>query len=67
MRNRHILQTTSYNRRIGVLQNSDYILMRESLEKYLDHIRELDIDNYDEIEQLKLMFIRLDHHIDRLR
>ncbi len=50
-----------------MLQNTDYILMRESLEKYLDHIRELDIDNRDEIEQLKLMFIRLDHHIDRLR
>lgn len=64
--NRHIWKTY-YNRRIGVLQNSDYILMRESLEKYLDHIRELDIDNRDEIEQLKLMFIRLDHHIDRLR
>ncbi|RZG42487.1 hypothetical protein EXU28_18920 [Acinetobacter wuhouensis] len=64
--NRHIWKTY-YNRNIGVLQNSDYILMRESLEKYLDHIRELDIDNYDEIEQLKLMFIRLDHHIDRLR
>ncbi len=41
--------------------------MRDSLEKYLDHIRELDIDNYDEIDQLKLLFIKLDHHIDRLR
>ena len=65
--NRHIWKTTHYNRNIGVLRNSDFILIRESLEKYLDHIRELDIDNRDEIEQLKLMFIRLDHHIDRLR
>ncbi len=41
--------------------------MRDSLEQYLDAIRELDIDNYDEIDQLKLLFIKLDHHIDRLR
>ena len=41
--------------------------MRESLEKYLDYIRELDVDNRDEIDELKMMFRRLDHHIDRLR
>ena len=41
--------------------------MRDSLEKYLDQIRELDTDNYDEIDQLKLLFIKLDHHIDRIR
>ena len=41
--------------------------MRESLEKYLGEIQQLDIDNYEEIEQLKLLFIKLDHHIDRLR
>ena len=64
--NRHIWRTT-YSRKIGSLNNSDYIFMRESLEKYLDHIRELDVDNHNEIEQLKLLFIRLDHHIDRLR
>ena len=66
-RNRHIWRTTSYNRNIGVLKNSDYLLIRESLEKYLDHIRELDVNNYDEIDELKLMFIRLDQHITRLR
>ena len=65
--NRHIWKTTHYNRNIGVLHKSDYVFMRDSLEKYLDHIRELDIDNYDEIDQLKLLFIKLDHHIDRLR
>ena len=65
--NRHVWRTTFYNRNIGVLQKSDYVFMRDSLEKYLDQIRELDIDNYDEIDQLKLLFIKLDHHIDRLR
>lgn len=67
MNNRHVWKTTFYNRNIGVLQKSDYIFMRDSLEHYLDAIRELDIDNYDEIDQLKLLFIKLDHHIDRLR
>lgn len=65
--NRHVWKTTFYNRNIGVLQKSDYIFMRDSLEQYLDAISELDIDNYDEIDQLKLLFIKLDHHIDRLR
>ena len=41
--------------------------MRESLEKYLDQIRELDTDNHEEIDQLKLLFIKLDHHIQRMR
>ena len=67
MKNRHIWRTTFYNRNIGVLQKSDYIFIRDSLEKYLDQIRELDTDNYNEIDQLKLLFIKLDHHIDRLR
>ena len=67
-KNRHIWKTVEpYNRNIGMLRNSDYILIRESLEKYLDHIRELDTNNYDEIDELKLMFIRLDHHINRMR
>lgn len=66
-RNRHVWQTSFYNRNIGVLQKSDYIFIRDSLENYLDQIRELDTDNYNEIDQLKLLFIKLDHHIDRLR
>ena len=66
-RNRHVWKTTFYNRNIGVLQKSDYIFMRDSLEKYLDQIRKLDTDNHNEIDQLKLLFIKLDHHIDRLR
>jgi len=67
MINRHIYRTGFYNRNIGILNKSDYVFMRDSLEKYLDQIRELDIDNYDEIDQLNLLFIKLDHHIDRLR
>ena len=67
MKNRHVWQTSFYNRNIGVLVKSDYVFMRESLEKYLGEIQQLDIDNYEEIDKLKLLFIKLDHHIDRLR
>ncbi|TCB23076.1 hypothetical protein E0H77_13550 [Acinetobacter sp. ANC 4633] len=67
MRNRHIWATSFYDRNIGVLQKSDYVLMRESVDKYLDLIRELDVDNYDEIDKLKLLLLRLDHHIARMR
>lgn len=67
MRNKHFWKTSFYDRNIGVLQNSDYVLMRDSVDKYLDLIRELDVDNYDEIEKLKLLLIRLDHHISRMR
>lgn len=65
--NRHVWKTTFYNRNIGVLHKSDYVFMRDCLEKYLGGIQQLDIDNYEEIDQLKLLFIKLDHHIDRLR
>ena len=41
--------------------------MCECLEKCLEEIQQLDIDNYEEIDKLKLLFIKLDHHIDRLR
>ena len=67
MRNRHIWATSHYDRNIGALQKSDYVLMRDSVDKYLDLIRELDDDNYDEIDKLKLLLIRLDHHIARMR
>ena len=67
MRNRHIWSTSFYDRNIGALQKSDYVLMRDSVDKYLDLIRELDVDNYDEIDKLKLLLIRLDHHIATIR
>lgn len=65
--NRHIFRTSFYDRNKGVLFKSDYVFIRESLEKYLDQIRELDTDNHEEIDQLKLLFIKLDHHIQRMR
>jgi len=67
VKNRHVYKTIAYDRNKGVLLKSDYILIRESLEKYLDQIRSMDADNYAEIDRLKLLFIKLDHHIDRLR
>ena len=63
---RHLYATTSYNRKIGVLVKDDYLFMRECLENYLEYIQGLDIDNHDEIDILKILFIKLDHHINRL-
>ena len=34
--NRHIFKINFYDRNKGVLFKSDYVFMRESLEKYLD-------------------------------
>ena len=66
--NRHIFRTSFYDRNKGVLFKSDYVFIRESLEKnYLDQIRELDSDTHEEIDQLKLLFIKLDHYIQRMR
>ena len=64
--NRHIFKTSFYDCKKGVLFKSDYVFMRESLEKYLDQNRELDTDNHEEIDQLKLLFIKLDHYIQRM-
>ena len=66
MNNKHVWKTSFYNRNIEVLYKSDYVFIRECLEKYLGEIQHLDIDNYEEIDQLKLLFIKLDHHLDRL-
>ena len=65
--NHHIFKTSFYDRNKGVLFKSDYVFMRECLDKYLANIQQLDIDNYEEIDQLKLLFIKLDHHIQRMR
>jgi len=65
--NRHIFRTSFYDRNKGVLFKSDYVFIRESLEKYLVQICELDTNNHEEIDQLKLLFIKLDHHIQRMR
>lgn len=51
----------------GVLLKSDYVFMLASLESYLGHIQGLGTDNYEEIYELKLFFIKLNHQIQRLR
>ena len=66
--NPHLYKTGSYDRSKGVLTRADYLFMRECLENYLDKIQQdFDQENYQEIMQIKLLFIKLDHHIDRLR
>ena len=39
----------------------------EFLKRYINQFRKLDTDNHEEIDQLKLLFIKLDHHIQRMR
>ena len=66
--NPHLYKTGSYDRSKGVLTRADYLFMRECLENYLEKIQQnFDQENDREIMQIKLLFIRLDHHIDRLR
>jgi len=67
MVNRHLYKTFTYDRKIGVLTKHDFELIRCSLESYLAQICKLEIDNHNEIEQLKLLFIKLDHQIERFR
>lgn len=42
-----------------------FIYMRNLLEKVLEDLQEADLDNDEEITKLKILFIRLDHHITR--
>ena len=66
--NPHLYKTGSYDRSKGVLTRADYLFMRECLENYLEKIQQdFDQENDQEIMQIKLLFIRLNHHIDRLR
>ena len=66
--NPHLYKTGSYDRSKGVLTRADYLFMRECLENYLEKIQQdFDQENDQEIMQIKLLFIRLDHHNDRLR
>ena len=65
--NRHIYRTTSYDRKKGALTKDDYMYMRDLLETVLQQMQESDLDHDEEITKLKILFIRLDHHIDRLR
>ncbi|ENV82830.1 hypothetical protein F941_01596 [Acinetobacter bouvetii DSM 14964 = CIP 107468] len=63
MINKHIYKPVSYDRKKGVLTKDDYVYMRDLLETVL---QESDLDHDEEITKLKILFIRLDHHIDRL-
>ena len=64
---RHIYRTTSYDRKKGSLNKDDYVYMRDLLETVLVQLQESNLDRDEEITKLKILFIRLDHHIDRIR
>ena len=66
MTNRHIYGTVLYNRNKGVLRKEDYIFMRECLEKHLENMQLSNEDLAREIDTLKVLFIKLDHIINRL-
>lgn len=61
-----IWRTVSYDRNIGSLNKKDYEFIRNSLENYLSYLQSIPINNHDEIDKLKIFFIKLDHHIDRM-
>ena len=65
MINRHLYRTASYDRKKGVLTKDDYVYMRDLLETVLVQLQESDLDHDEEITKLKILFIRLDHHIAR--
>ena len=66
-RNRHIYKTVSYDRKIGVLLKTDYLFIQDLLERQLVVMQSLDIDNHKEIDRLKILFIKLEHEIQRFR
>ena len=65
--NPHLYKTGSYDRNKGTLTRADYEYMRDLLETVLEQLQNSELDNDKEIDQLKQFFIKLDHHIDRLR
>ena len=65
MINRHIYKTVRYDRKKVVLTKDDFIYMRDLLESVLVQMQESDLDHDEEITKLKILFIRLDHHIAR--
>ena len=67
MINRHIYKTVSYNRKIGTLNKQDFLYMRDLLERQLVTLQESDVDHDLDITELKLFFIRFDHHIQMMR
>ena len=66
MNNRHVYSTIAYSRNKGVLRKEDYIFMRECLEKHLENMQLSNFDYSQQIGDLKQLFIKLDHTINRL-
>lgn len=64
--NNRLYRTISYDRQKGVLRKEDYLFMRECLEKHLENIQLSNDDYAREIDALKVLFIKLDHTINRL-
>ena len=64
--NPHLYKTGSYDRSKGVLTKADYVFMRECLEKHLENMQLSDLDYSQQIDDLKQLFIKLDHTINRL-
>ena len=65
--NQNLYKTVSYDRNKGTLTRADYEYMRDLLENVLEQLQNSELDNDREIDQLKQFFIKLDHHIERLR
>ena len=63
----YLYKTAHYDRSKGVLTKADFEYMRDLLETVLEQLQNSELDNDKEIDQLKQFFIKLDHHIDRLR
>ena len=61
-----IYSTIAYSRNKGVLRKEDYIFMRECLEKHLENMQLSDFDYSQQIDDLKQLFIKLYHTINRL-
>ena len=65
-RQSYLYSTIAYSRNKGVLRKEDYIFIRECLEKYLEYMQLSDFDYSQQIDDLKQLFIKLDHTINRL-
>jgi hypothetical protein len=66
MINRYLYRTVGYNRNKGVLRKEDYVFIRDCLEKHLENMQLSNDGLSREIDQLKVLFIKLDHTIGRL-
>ena len=64
--NQNLYKTVSYDRNKGILTRADYEYMRDLLETVLEQLQNSELDNDKEIDQLKQLFIKLDHTINRL-